>query len=107
VVGRCKLNPIDPQLESARFQPLSLSSEKLVSKFAFKFNLRHYNVHARPRHARVRLSGAPDANFFFFLIYIQIFCTPGNTERLKNNLLRTSSQTFRRRALSPLLDVEG
>jgi hypothetical protein len=37
-VGRYTLNSVvDPQLESARFQPLSRSSDVLVSKFAFKF----------------------------------------------------------------------
>jgi hypothetical protein len=50
--GLYKLNAVDPQLESTRFQPLNLSSEKLVSrfeklpklvsKFAFKCNLTHY-----------------------------------------------------------------
>jgi hypothetical protein len=38
-VGRCKLNPVDPQLESAWFQPLNLSSEKLVSKLCFQMQL--------------------------------------------------------------------
>jgi hypothetical protein len=33
-------------IESAWFQPLSLSSEKLVSKFAFKCNLYRYSVAA-------------------------------------------------------------
>jgi hypothetical protein len=33
--GCNKSNPVNPLLESARFQPLSLYSEKLVSKFAF------------------------------------------------------------------------
>jgi hypothetical protein len=40
--GLCKWNAVhlvDPQLESAWFQPLNLSSEKLVSHFAFKCNL--------------------------------------------------------------------
>jgi hypothetical protein len=44
VVGLYKLNPDYPQLESAWFQPLNLSSEKLVSKFAFEFNLHRYTV---------------------------------------------------------------
>jgi len=38
-VGLYRLNPVDPQLESAWFEHSSLSSEKLVSKYAFKFNL--------------------------------------------------------------------
>jgi hypothetical protein len=42
------LNVVDLKLESAWlwFQPLieALSSENLVSKFAFKFNLYRYNV---------------------------------------------------------------
>jgi hypothetical protein len=43
-VGRYKLNPVDPQLETTRFQPLRLSSEDLVSiqAFAFKCNLHRY-----------------------------------------------------------------
>jgi hypothetical protein len=41
-VGLYKLNPVYPQLESAWFQPLNLSSEKPVSKFAFKCNLYRY-----------------------------------------------------------------
>ena len=42
-VGLYKLNPVDAvALESAWFQPLNLSTEILVSKFAFKFNLYHY-----------------------------------------------------------------
>jgi hypothetical protein len=35
VGGLYKLNPVHPQLESARFQPLSPSSEKPVSKICF------------------------------------------------------------------------
>jgi hypothetical protein len=42
-----KLNPVDPQLDTAWFQPLNLSSEELVSKFAFfKFNLCRYTAYA-------------------------------------------------------------
>jgi hypothetical protein len=37
--GLYKLNPVDPQRESASFQPLTLSREKLVSKFAFHIQL--------------------------------------------------------------------
>jgi hypothetical protein len=33
---------VDPQLESARFQPLNLKCDILVSKFAFKCNLYRY-----------------------------------------------------------------
>jgi hypothetical protein len=36
------LNPVDPQLESAWFQPSNISSDFLVSTFAFKFNLYRY-----------------------------------------------------------------
>ena len=43
-MGLCKLNSVDPQLESARFQPLSLSSDTLVSQFASKVNLYRYKV---------------------------------------------------------------
>jgi hypothetical protein len=35
-VGRCTLTPPDPQLKGAWVQPLHLSSEKPVSKFAFQ-----------------------------------------------------------------------
>jgi hypothetical protein len=44
VVGLYTLNAVGPQLARTRFQPLNLSSEKLVSKFAFKCNLYCYNV---------------------------------------------------------------
>jgi hypothetical protein len=43
-VGRYKLNAVDPWLETAWFHPLNLSSDFLVSKFAFKFNLRRYTT---------------------------------------------------------------
>jgi hypothetical protein len=38
-VGLYKLNPVDPQLDSAWFQPSSLSSEKLASKLCFQMQL--------------------------------------------------------------------
>jgi hypothetical protein len=41
-VGLCKLNYIDPQLESDWFQPSNLSNGNRVSKFAFKCNLYRY-----------------------------------------------------------------
>jgi hypothetical protein len=47
-VGLYKLNAIYPDLESAWFQPLNLLCDILVSKFAFKINLYHYNP-AAPR----------------------------------------------------------
>jgi hypothetical protein len=44
-VGMYRLNALDPELESAWFQPLSLSSEKLVSKFGFSnANLYRYSA---------------------------------------------------------------
>jgi hypothetical protein len=39
VVGLYKLNPVDPELESAWYQPLSLSSEKLVLKVCFQIQV--------------------------------------------------------------------
>ena len=36
------MNPVDPQLESAWFEPLKLKCEKLVSTLCFHFNLYHY-----------------------------------------------------------------
>jgi hypothetical protein len=39
LVGLYNLTPVDPQLERAWFQTLNPLIEKLVSKFAFKFNL--------------------------------------------------------------------
>ena len=36
------MNAVDPQLESARFQPLNLKCDILVSKFAFKCDLHRY-----------------------------------------------------------------
>jgi hypothetical protein len=38
------LNAVDPQLESAWFQPCNLSSDFLASKFAFKCNLPRYTT---------------------------------------------------------------
>ena len=48
--GPCnKLNAVDPKLESAWFQPLSLKCDLLVSKFAFKFSLcRYAKAKAKP-----------------------------------------------------------
>jgi hypothetical protein len=47
-VGRCTLTPPQPIAAIAErrawFQPLHLSSENPVSKFAFKFNLYRYNA---------------------------------------------------------------
>ena len=43
-VGLYKLNPVDPQIESDWFQPVSLCSETLISRFAFKFNLYRYTA---------------------------------------------------------------
>jgi hypothetical protein len=44
------LKSVDPSLESARFQPLNLSSEKPLSEFAFKFNLcRYHESHKKLR----------------------------------------------------------
>jgi hypothetical protein len=46
--GLYKLNPVEPHsLKGTRFQPLSLSSEKLVSKFAFNFNVYRYTSASR------------------------------------------------------------
>jgi hypothetical protein len=42
-VRRCKQNSVDPWLERAWFQPLSLKRDILVSKFAFKCNLYRYS----------------------------------------------------------------
>jgi hypothetical protein len=39
--GAVQVESIDPELESARIQPLNLKCDILVSKFAFKFNLHH------------------------------------------------------------------
>ena len=36
------MNAVDPQLESAWFQPVRLKNEKLVSNFGFKLNLYRY-----------------------------------------------------------------
>jgi hypothetical protein len=46
------LNTIDPtKLESAWFQPLNLSSDFQVSKFAFNFNLYHHYASTKERPA--------------------------------------------------------
>jgi hypothetical protein len=39
VVGLYKLNSVDPELESAWFQPLNLKCDILLSIFAFRFQL--------------------------------------------------------------------
>jgi hypothetical protein len=39
VVGLYTLNAVDPQLESARFQPLKLKCDILVSKICFQMQL--------------------------------------------------------------------
>jgi hypothetical protein len=63
VVGLYKLNPVDPYLESTRFQPLHPSRDFLVSKVCFQLQLvplhRGGRVHERheSRH-RVRHQGA-------------------------------------------------
>ena len=46
MAGRYNLNPADP---SARFRTLNLSSDILVSKFAFKCNLHRYSSATPPR----------------------------------------------------------
>jgi hypothetical protein len=47
LVGLYTLQAVDPQLESAWFHPpSSLSSENLLSQFAFKFNVVRYNLGA-------------------------------------------------------------
>ena len=43
-MGLYKLNPVDPQLESAWFQPLKLKCDFLVSNFAVKLNLYRYTT---------------------------------------------------------------
>jgi hypothetical protein len=54
-VGLCELNPVDPQLESAWFQPLSLKCDILVSKFAFKCNLYRYKLAILERERKMQL----------------------------------------------------
>jgi hypothetical protein len=46
-VGLYKLISVYLSLESAWFEPLSLKCEKLVSDFAFKFNLYRYTAVSR------------------------------------------------------------
>jgi hypothetical protein len=52
-VERCKLNAADPWLESAWFQPLHLSSEKPVSKYAFQIQLAPLHRGGAPHAHRV------------------------------------------------------
>jgi hypothetical protein len=57
-----KLNPVDPPLESAWFQPLNLSSEKLVSNFAFQAGFNSYRY--APAHVdalQARMSDGDEA----------------------------------------------
>jgi len=42
-VGRCRLAVSSPVLKRLRFQRLKLESHKLLSTFAFNFNLRQHN----------------------------------------------------------------
>jgi Cu+-exporting ATPase len=42
MVGRCRMKPIEPLVESAWFQRLKLTCDTPLSKFALNFNLRHY-----------------------------------------------------------------
>jgi hypothetical protein len=42
-----QVNPCSPQVDRACFQLLILNSDKPVSNFAFKFDLRRYNEEAR------------------------------------------------------------
>ena len=39
---RCRLSPIEARIEGAWFQRMILQHDKLLSNFAFNFNLRHY-----------------------------------------------------------------
>jgi transmembrane 9 superfamily protein 3 len=41
-VGRYRLVPVQPRIESARSQRLKLSCDELLSSFAFDFNLRRF-----------------------------------------------------------------
>ena len=41
-VRRCRLEQVEPRVESAWFQRLKLSLDKLVSSCAFNVNLRRY-----------------------------------------------------------------
>jgi hypothetical protein len=61
-VGLYKLNPVEPQLESAWFQPLKLKCDILVSKLCFQIQIVPLNsggvaVGARLRGTRVRCGG--------------------------------------------------
>jgi hypothetical protein len=60
-VGLYTLNSVDPYLESIQFQPLSLSSDFLVSKFAFKFNLYRYNAASDAAAGVKRIAAAANA----------------------------------------------
>jgi hypothetical protein len=45
VVGRCKLNPVDPySLKAPGFKPLPLEYQSWFQNVPFKFNLRRYSV---------------------------------------------------------------
>jgi hypothetical protein len=48
LAGLSNLDRVYPQLESAWFQPLSLTCDVLVSKFAFKFNVYRYALAGLP-----------------------------------------------------------
>jgi len=46
MVGRCQLKPDEIRVESAWWQHLNLTCDKLLSNFAFDFNLRPYTLAA-------------------------------------------------------------
>jgi hypothetical protein len=58
MVGRYTSNALDPYLQSARFQPLNLKYDILVSSLAFKCNLHRYSAVFVYKHARAILTFA-------------------------------------------------
>jgi len=44
MVGQCRLTLVEGRVQSAWFQVLKLKHDKLLSTFAFNFNLRHYTM---------------------------------------------------------------
>ena len=44
LVRQCRLKPVEPRLKSAWFKRLKLKCERMVSSFAFNFNLRRYTL---------------------------------------------------------------
>jgi hypothetical protein len=105
-VGQYTLNQVDPQLESAWFQTLSLRSENLVSKFASQFNLCTATARQRKRAAggasleeEKETREEPRSTPFFDAFFYPLF----DRHRLMRSLIRLDAEArLQRRMLVKL-----